>query len=112
MKEMKDITKRLKKGPLEVQEYGRQQLQGMLSVGPYAYLQLPTPKCSASISDEHSVQLMVWEHTVVQECEAAIIKVYSINCKLEHNSLSSETLFTTFFHSRKLLIHVLSDDAS
>jgi hypothetical protein len=75
MKEMKDISKRLKKGPLQVQEYGRQQLQGMLSVGPYVYLQVPTPKCAASISEDNAAQVMAWDRSVVQGLEITMIKV-------------------------------------
>jgi hypothetical protein len=87
MKEMKDISRRLKKGPLEVQEYGRQQLQGMLSVGPYAYLQVPTPACSARLSEDNSAHAMEWKRTAVKECEVSILKVCAITCKirgLEH----------------------------
>lgn len=75
IKELREIQKRLKKGPLEVQEYGRQQLQGMLSVGPYSYLQVPTPSCATSISEDNSTQVMVWKRTAVSDCEVAVIKV-------------------------------------
>lgn len=77
MREMKEVQKRLKKGPLEVQEYGRQQLQGMLSVGPYVYLQVPTPTCASSISDDKSSQAVVWKRTAVADCEGTISKVLS-----------------------------------
>jgi hypothetical protein len=80
---MKSISKRLKKGPLEVQEYGRHQLQDMLSVGPYAYLQVPTPACSASSSDETSAQVMEWTRNAVRDCEPAIWQVCIIKCKLD-----------------------------
>jgi hypothetical protein len=79
MKEMKSILHRLKKGPLEVQEYGRQQLQGMLSVGPYSYLQVPTPSCSARISDENSGHIIEWKRIAVKDFDVAVLKVWLRN---------------------------------
>ena len=75
IKELRVIQKRLKKGSLQVQEYGRQQLQGMLSVGPYSYFQVPTPTCASAVSEDSSTQVMIWKRTTVSDCEATITKV-------------------------------------
>lgn len=85
MKEIRAIQKRLKKGPLEVQEYGRQQLQGMLSVGPYSYLQVPTPACSARITEDSGTKVMVWKRTCVSDCESAVSKVQTSSPKRLHD---------------------------
>jgi hypothetical protein len=93
MKEMKSLSHRLKKGPLEVQEYGRQQLQGMLSVGPYSYLQVPTPSCSARISDENSGHIIEWKRAAVKDFEVAVLKVWL------YNAVRMSVRWTTTSHS-------------
>lgn len=78
LKEMRGIQRRLNKGPLDVQEYGRQQLQGMLSMGPYSYLQVPTPQCAADITEDDASQVMIWKRTCVSDYEASAAQVCNV----------------------------------
>jgi hypothetical protein len=75
LKELRELQRRLQKGALEVQEYGRQQLNSMLSVGPYSFLQVPLPSCNSSISDDSTSQVLHWKRTAVADAENNAAKV-------------------------------------
>jgi hypothetical protein len=63
---LKDLALRLDRGPLEMQEYGRQQLAQMLAVGPFSYLNIPAPGCAATLSEESISRISVWNRDSVK----------------------------------------------
>jgi hypothetical protein len=79
LKEMHDLQHRLQKGALEVQDFGKQQLKHMLSVGPYAFLSMPVPVCASRMSEELMGQVRYWRRSVVQDIEMSQAKVRRVH---------------------------------